>query len=161
VFIERPDLDRNRRFGALEFADAGLELFLNRTCSYRLALGLAGRGTWRVRSRRRRYSTPRWGDTVRPIAQLLQLDPVKQRGGAGIVQPAIAQPSEAVIVVAPQDLADPGRRIARDLRHELRRTPLAEKPDDVKVTAFNAVGRGLVAALQVLGRVMRSEKDFA
>ena len=45
VFVERPDLDRNRRFGALELADAGLELFLNRTCSYRLALGLAGRGT--------------------------------------------------------------------------------------------------------------------
>lgn len=59
VFVERPDLDRNRRFGTLEFADAGLELFLNRTCSYRFALGLAGRGTWRVRSRRRRYSTPR------------------------------------------------------------------------------------------------------
>jgi hypothetical protein len=45
VFVERPDLDRNRRFGALELADAGLELFLNRPCSYRLALGLAGRGT--------------------------------------------------------------------------------------------------------------------
>lgn len=45
VFVERPDLDRNRRFAALEFGDAGLELFLNRTCSYRLALGLAGRGT--------------------------------------------------------------------------------------------------------------------
>ena len=45
VFIERPDLDRNRRFGTLEFADAGLELFLNRACSYRLALGLAGRGS--------------------------------------------------------------------------------------------------------------------
>ena len=45
VFVERPDFDRNRRFGTLEFADAGLELFLNRACSYRLALGLAGRGT--------------------------------------------------------------------------------------------------------------------
>jgi hypothetical protein len=45
VFIERPDLDRNRRFGTLEFADAGLKLFLNRACSYRLALGLAGRGS--------------------------------------------------------------------------------------------------------------------
>ena len=45
VFIERPDFDRNRRFGTLEFADAGLELFLNRACSYRLALGLAGRGS--------------------------------------------------------------------------------------------------------------------
>ena len=45
VFVERPDLDRNRRFGTLEFADAGLKLFLNRACSYRLALGLAGRGT--------------------------------------------------------------------------------------------------------------------
>ena len=45
VFIERPDFDRNRRLGALELADAGLELFLNRACSYRLALGLAGRGT--------------------------------------------------------------------------------------------------------------------
>src|SRR5918994_4138409 len=45
VFIERPDLDWNRRFGALELADAGLELFLNRTCSYRLAVGLAGPGT--------------------------------------------------------------------------------------------------------------------
>ena len=45
VFIERPDLDRNRRVGTLELADAGLELFLNRACSYRLALGLAGRGT--------------------------------------------------------------------------------------------------------------------
>jgi hypothetical protein len=31
----------------------------------------------------------------------------------------------------------------------------------VKVTTFNAVGRGLVAALQVLGREMRSEKNFA
>ena len=45
VFIECPDLDRNRRFGTLEFADAGLKLFLNRACSYRLALGLAGRGS--------------------------------------------------------------------------------------------------------------------
>src|SRR3954463_9191637 len=45
VFIERPDFDRDRRVGALELADAGLELFLNRACSYRLALGLAGRGT--------------------------------------------------------------------------------------------------------------------
>src|SRR6185503_10329091 len=61
---------RDRRVGALELAD--LELFLNRACSYRLALGLAGRGTCRVRSRRRRYSTPRWGDTVRPIRPLIQ-----------------------------------------------------------------------------------------
>ena len=45
VFVERPDFDRERRFGALELADAGLELFLNRACSYRLALGLAGRGS--------------------------------------------------------------------------------------------------------------------
>jgi hypothetical protein len=45
VFVERPDLDRNRRFGALEFGDASLELFLKRICSYRFALGLAGRGT--------------------------------------------------------------------------------------------------------------------
>jgi hypothetical protein len=27
VFVERPDLDRDRRVGALEFADAGLEFF--------------------------------------------------------------------------------------------------------------------------------------
>src|SRR3954466_289132 len=72
VFIERPDLDRSRRFGALELSDAGLEFFLNRACSYRLALGLAGRGTCRVRSRRRRYSTPRCGDTSRPIRPLIQ-----------------------------------------------------------------------------------------
>jgi hypothetical protein len=109
VFIERPDFDRDRRVGALELAD--LELFLNRACSYRLALGLAGRGTCRVRSRRRRYSTPRCGDTVlRPliqhatepavgrrladqVAQLLQLSRLKQRGGAGIVQaPSPARP---------------------------------------------------------------------
>ena len=45
VFVERPDFDRDRRVGALELTDAGLELFLNRPCSYRLALGLAGRGT--------------------------------------------------------------------------------------------------------------------
>ena len=45
VFVERPDFDRDRRVGALELADTGLELFLNRPCSYRLALGLAGRGT--------------------------------------------------------------------------------------------------------------------
>ena len=45
VFVERPDFDRDRRVGALELADAGLELFLNRACSYRLALGLAGRGS--------------------------------------------------------------------------------------------------------------------
>ena len=43
VFIERPDFDRDRRVGALELAD--LELFLNRACSYRLAWGLAGRGS--------------------------------------------------------------------------------------------------------------------
>jgi hypothetical protein len=36
-----------------------------------------------------------------------------------------------------------------------------QKPDDVKMTAFNAVVRGLVAALQLLGRVMRSDKDLA
>jgi hypothetical protein len=45
VFVERPDFDRDRRVAALELSDAGLELFLNRACSYRLALGLAGRGT--------------------------------------------------------------------------------------------------------------------
>src|SRR3954469_3011336 len=72
VFVERPNFDRNRRVGALELGDAGLELFLNRACSYRLALGLAGRGTCRVRSRRRRYSTPRCGDTSRPIRPLIQ-----------------------------------------------------------------------------------------
>jgi hypothetical protein len=85
VFIECPDLDRNRRVGALEFADAGLKLFLNCTCSYRLALGLAGRGTWRVSSRRRRYSTPRWGDTVRPICPVIQhatLRPARRRVAA-------------------------------------------------------------------------------
>ncbi len=71
VFVERPDFDRNRRFGALKLGDAGLEIFLNRACSYRLALGLAGRGTCRVRSRRRRASTPRWGDTVRPIRPVI------------------------------------------------------------------------------------------
>ena len=85
VFIERPDFDRDCRVGALEFADAGLELFLNRACSYRLALGLAGRGTWRVRSRRRRYSTPRCGDTVRPIRPVIQhatLRPARRRAAA-------------------------------------------------------------------------------
>ena len=45
VFIERPDFGRDRCVGALEFGDASLEFFLNRACSYRLALGLAGRGT--------------------------------------------------------------------------------------------------------------------
>src|SRR3954471_7485566 len=34
VFIERPDFYRNRRFGALEFADAGLELFLRRNSTW-------------------------------------------------------------------------------------------------------------------------------
>ena len=83
MFVERPDLNRNRCFGTLEFGDAGLELFLNRTCSYRLALGLAGRGTWRVRSRRRRYSTPRWGDTVlRPLIQHATLRPARRRAAA-------------------------------------------------------------------------------
>ena len=83
VFVERPDFDRNRRVGALEFGDASLELFLNRACSYRLALGLAGRGTWRVSSRRRRYSTPRWGDTVlRPVIQHATLRPARRRAAA-------------------------------------------------------------------------------
>src|ERR671916_360337 len=95
------------------------------------------------------------------VAQLLQLSRVEQRDGTGIVQTAVAQPGKAVVVVAPQDLADPGWCIARDLRHELRRTSLAQKPDDVKVSAFNAVVRGLVAAPQLLGRVMRSDKDLA
>src|SRR5687767_10688649 len=126
VFVERPNFDRAGRFGAVKLGD--LELFLNRACSYRLALGLAGRGTCRVKSRRRRYSTPRCGDTVlRPVihlapaphptigrrrtdhvAQLLQLSRLEQRGGTGIVQPAVAQTRKAI--VAPQDLAD--RRIA-------------------------------------------------
>src|SRR3954469_25721858 len=91
------------------------------------------------------------------VAQRLQLGRIEQRGGTGIVQAAVAQPREAV--VAPQDLA--GWCIARDLRHELRRTPLAQKPDDVKVTAFNTVIRSLVAALQLLGRVMRSDQEPA
>src|SRR3954452_15234173 len=37
----------------------------------------------------------------RAVAQLLQLDLVKQRGGTGIVQAAVAQPGKAVVVVAP------------------------------------------------------------
>src|SRR5688500_8554871 len=89
------------------------------------------------------------------VAQLLQLSRVEQRGGAGIVQPAVAQTRKAVVIVAPQDLAD--RRIARDLRHELRR--MAQQPDDLKVTALNAAIRSLVAPLQLLGRVMWSEKN--
>jgi hypothetical protein len=48
VFVERPDFNRTGRFGALKPGDAGLEFFLNRACSYRLRLGLAGRGTCRV-----------------------------------------------------------------------------------------------------------------
>ena len=85
MFVERPDFNRTGRFGALKLGDAGLELFLNRACSYRLALGLAGRGTWRVRSRRRRYSTPRCGDTVRPIRPVIQcatLRPARRRAAA-------------------------------------------------------------------------------
>src|SRR3954453_22652810 len=93
------------------------------------------------------------------VAQLLHLGLVEQRGGTGIVQPAVAQTRKAVVVVAPQDLADPDRRIARDLRHELRRMSLAQQPDDLKVTALNAAIRCLVAALQRLGRVMWSEKN--
>jgi len=77
VFVERPNFDRAGRFGALKLGDAGLELFLNRACSYRLALGLAGRGTCRVKSRRRRYSTPRCGETVlRPVIQSATLRPL-------------------------------------------------------------------------------------
>src|SRR3954469_4288824 len=93
------------------------------------------------------------------VAQRLHLGRVKQRGGTGIVQPAVAQTRKAVVVVAPQDLADPDRRIARDLRHELRRMSLAQQPDDLKVTALNAAIRCLVAPLQLLGRVMWSEKN--
>src|SRR3954468_564970 len=93
------------------------------------------------------------------VAQLLHLGLVEQRGGTGIVQPAVAQTRKAVVVVAPQDLADPDRRIARDLRHELRRMSLAQQPDDLKVTALNAAIRCLVAPLQLLGRVMWSEKN--
>src|SRR3954462_5593773 len=87
VFVERPNFDRAGRFGALELADAGLKLFLNRACSYRLALGLAGRGTCRVRSRRRRYSTPRCGDTGRPIRPVIQyatLRPSPPSGGGSL-----------------------------------------------------------------------------
>src|SRR5688500_16822804 len=93
------------------------------------------------------------------VAQLLQLALVEQRGGTGIVQPAVAQTRNAVVIVAPQDLADPDRRIARDLRHELRRMSLAQQPDDLKVTALNAAIRCLVAPLQLLGRVMCNEKN--
>src|SRR4051794_31082532 len=93
------------------------------------------------------------------VAQLLQLSRVEQRGGTGIVQPAVAQTRKAVVIVAPQDLADPDRRIARDLRHQLRRMSLAQQPDDLKVTALNAAIRSLVAPLQILGRVMWSEKN--
>src|SRR3954453_7302248 len=83
VFVERPNFDRAGRFGALKLGD--LELFLNRACSYRLALGLAGRGTCRVRSRRRRYSTPRCGDTVlRPVIQHATLRPSPPSGGGSL-----------------------------------------------------------------------------
>src|SRR4051812_24163622 len=49
VFFERPDFDRNRRFGTLELADAGLELFFKngRTgCLLRLSGGVE-QGGWR------------------------------------------------------------------------------------------------------------------
>jgi hypothetical protein len=36
---------------------------------------------------------------------------------------------------------------------------LAQQPDDLKVTALNAAIRSLVAPLQILGRVMWSEKN--
>src|SRR3954469_14998814 len=36
---------------------------------------------------------------------------------------------------------------------------LAQQPDDLKVTALNAAIRSLVAPLQILGRVMGSEKN--
>jgi hypothetical protein len=64
-----------------------------------------------------------------------------------------------VVVIAPHDLADPDRRVAGDLGHELRR--MAQEPDDLNVTPLNAVRRGLVTVLQLLGGVMRSEKDLA
>src|SRR3954466_4095636 len=50
-------------------------------------------------------------------------------------------------------------RKAYDLRHQLRRMSLAQQPDDLKVTALNAAIRSLVAPLQILGRVMWSEKN--
>jgi hypothetical protein len=36
---------------------------------------------------------------------------------------------------------------------------MAQQPDDLKVTALNTVVRSLVAPLQLLGRVMWSEKN--
>src|SRR3954466_1841207 len=67
-----PKLRPGRPLRCLEARRRGPGAFLNRACSYRLALGLAGRGTCRVKSRPRRYSTPRCGDTVRPIRPVIQ-----------------------------------------------------------------------------------------
>lgn len=90
----------------------------------------------------------RWLGENRP--QPLLLGRVEQRGSARIVVPAVAQPLDPMIVVAPHDLADPGRRIARDRCHHLGRVPLAQQPDDLKMTALDAVHGGLVAALEVV-----------
>src|SRR3954470_22124059 len=52
VFVERPNFDRAGRFVALKRAQLKLELFLMPACWNSIPLGLAGRGTCRVKSRR-------------------------------------------------------------------------------------------------------------
>jgi hypothetical protein len=93
-------------------------------------------------------------------AQPLLLSHVQQRSRARIVVTAIAQPGDSVIVVAPHDGADPARRVAGHRRHGLGRVSLAQQPDDLKMTALNAVRRGLLTVLQRLGIKVRGQINF-
>src|SRR3954463_3808271 len=79
----KPKLRPGRPLRCLEARRRGPGAFLNRACSYRLALGLAGRGTCRVKFRRRRYSTPRCGETLRPIRPLIQHAPLRPSPPSG------------------------------------------------------------------------------
>ena len=85
------------------------------------------------------------------LAQVFLPGLIEKRSRAGIVVTPISQALNAVVIVAPGNLADPGSRVTGHRRYGFGRVPLAQQPDDLQVTPLNAVRRSLVAAFQLLG----------
>src|SRR3954465_7057724 len=83
--------------------------------------------------------------------------PNRQRLGAGVEAAVVAQPVQAELVVAADQLADPARREAGDVGHQLGGKAARQQPDDVKMAALDDGGSGLVQALQLSRRGVRNK----
>src|SRR4051795_8030583 len=78
----------------------------------------------------------------------------RERLGADVPAPPIAEAARPVLVVAARDLADPAPAVAGDLRHLPLAPAQAEEPDDLQVGPFHRTPRRPITLAQLRGAQM-------